>query len=295
MTDVDLRKLRYFVAVAEHLHFGRAAEELFIAQPVLSRQIRALEDEFGVRLFERDRRGTALTAAGEQLLADARPLLANADALRRRVIRADGGVETFTVGFMPGLIVTGVVRALAERHPGLVIDPIRTTWDDQTDVVHDGRVDVSVVRLPIDPRGLEVRPLYTEPRVVAMAADHPLAAKQTVGIADLAAEHLLQDPEIVPEWRDVALEWSPAARGLRADHPPVPAFRSVEEKLEYVAAGRGIIFLPLSVKAFYTRPDIAYAEVPDIAPNQVSLAWAAGRNSPLIEEFAELAAAEMPA
>src|SRR6201989_515226 len=84
MADVDLRKLRYFVAVAERMHFGRAAEALHIAQPVLSRQIKALEDELKAQLFVRDKRATALTPAGRQLLADAGPLLASADALLRR-------------------------------------------------------------------------------------------------------------------------------------------------------------------------------------------------------------------
>src|SRR5258708_31344138 len=109
--DVELRKLRSFGADAEQLHFGRAAEALHIAQPVLSRQIRALENELKAQLFVRDKRTTELTAAGRQLLADARPLLANADALRRRVGRAARGADTFTVGFMPGLIVTAAWRA----------------------------------------------------------------------------------------------------------------------------------------------------------------------------------------
>lgn len=282
MADVDLRKLRYFLAVAEQLHFGRAAEQLYIAQPVLSRQIRALEDELGVQLFVRDRRSTVLTPAGEQLLADA-PLLAGAQALRRRVLRAARGADTFTVGFMPGLIVTAPVQAMADRHPELTLELVRTTWDDQTTAIHDGRVDVSFVRLPIDAQGLSVRPLCTEPRVVVVSAEHRLAGKQTIDVADLADEHLLQDPELVSEWRDVATE-------LRIGRPDVPVFHSVEEKLEHVAAGRGIIFVPLSVMTFYTRPDIAYLEVPDIAPNQVSLAWGADRHSPLIEEFADLAA-----
>src|ERR1700761_9287 len=97
--DLDLRKLRYFVAVAEELHFGRAADRLHIAQPVLSRQIRVLEGELGTELFLRDRRGTVLTPAGEQLVDEARLLLAHADALLRRVRAAGEGVTRFTIGF----------------------------------------------------------------------------------------------------------------------------------------------------------------------------------------------------
>ena len=108
MADVDLRKLRYFVAVAERLHFGRAAQALHIAQPVLSRQIKALEDELKAQLFVRDKRATELTPAGRQLLADAGPLLASADALRRRVARAARGPGSFTVG----------VHARPDRHRG---------------------------------------------------------------------------------------------------------------------------------------------------------------------------------
>jgi DNA-binding transcriptional LysR family regulator len=151
MADVDLRKLRYFVAVAEQLHFGRAAEALHIAQPVLSRQIRALEDELKAQLFVRDKRATELTPAGRQLLADAGPLLASADALRRRVVRAARGPGSFTIGFMPGLIVTEAVRALAGRYPQLTVNVMRTNWDDQTDVLHDGRADVSYIRHPAQP------------------------------------------------------------------------------------------------------------------------------------------------
>jgi DNA-binding transcriptional LysR family regulator len=274
--DVDLRKLRYFVAVAEQLHFGRAAESLHIAQPVLSRQIRALEDELKARLFVRDRRTTELTPAGHQLLADAKPLLASADALRRRVGRAARGSETFTVGFMHGLIVTAAVRAFGARHPGLTVNVVRTTWSDQTDVVHDGRVDVSYVRLPVDRRGLAIRPLLSEPRVAVLPADHRLAGKDSIEIAELAGEHLLQDPALVPEWPGVAERSEPLAT-------------LVEEKLERVAARRGVVVFPRSTAAFYTRPDIAYVPVSDIGPSQVCLAWDSSRRSPLITEFAAIA------
>lgn len=281
--DLDLRKLRYFVAVAEELHFGRAAERLHIAQPVLSRQIRALEDELRAQLFVRTKRTTELTAAGRQLLDDARPLLASADATRRRVARAARGAKTFTIGFMPGLTVTEAVRAFGAMHPELEIELIRTTWDDQVDVLHDGRVDVSVVRLPIDQSGLTVRPLFDEPRVAMLPADHRLAGKPVVDITDLADEHLLQDPDAVPEWRDIAVE-------LRTrTAKPVPAMRSVEEKLEHVAAGHGISIVPQTVATFYQRHDVVTVPVDNLAPNTVCLAWIATRRSRLLNEFADLA------
>jgi DNA-binding transcriptional LysR family regulator len=284
MADVDLRKLRYFVAVAEQLHFGRAAEALRIAQPVLSRQIRALEDELKAQLFVRDKRATELTPAGQQLLADAGPLLASADALRRRVVPAARGPGSFTIGFMPGLIVTEAVRALAGRHPQLIVNVLRTGWDDQTDVIRDGRADVSYIRLPADQSGLQVQALLAEPRVAVLPVGHRLAGKDTISIADLADEHLLQDPGAVPEWRDIAIE-------MRTRRPrDAPVFRTVEEKLEHVAAGHGIVLLPLSTAVFYTRPGVAYSHVSDIPPNQVCLAWDATRRGRLIQDFAAIAA-----
>jgi DNA-binding transcriptional LysR family regulator len=288
MNDVDLRKLRYFVAVAEQLHFGRAAEALHIAQPVLSRQIRALEDELNAQLFVRDKRATELTPAGQQLLADAAPLLASADALRRRVTRAARGPGSFTIGFMPGLIVTQAVRALTDLHPQLTVDVLRTNWDDQTAVLHDGRADVSYIRLPVDQSGLQIQALLAEPRVAVLPAGHRLAGKDTVTIADLADEHLLQDPDAVPEWRDIATEMRDRQRHR------VPVLRTVEEKLEHVAAGNGIVLLPVSTAAFYTRPGVAYIHVSDIAPSQVCLAWDATRHSRLIRDFAAIAADHSP-
>ena len=176
--DLDLRKTRYFMAVAQELNFGRAAQVLHIAQPVLSRQIRALEAELGVQLFVRDRRHVELTAAGEALRADAAPLLASAEALRRRVGRAARDADSFTVAFMPGVIVTGAVRALAAAHPQLTVEVLRTNWANQTEVLRDGRADVSYVRLPVDQSGLKISVLFEEPRVVVVPADHRLADKQ---------------------------------------------------------------------------------------------------------------------
>lgn len=280
--DVDLRKLRYFVVVAEELHFGRAAERLHITQPVLSRQIRALEHDLRARLFDRNKQSTELTAAGRQLLEDAGPLLASAQALTLRVRRAAHQASTFTVGFMPGITVTGPVRAFSDRHPELTVKVVRTSWGDQVQAVHEGLIDVSFVRLPVDHRGLALRPLFKEPRVAVLPAHHRLAGKESIGIADLATERLLQDPDAVPEWRDL-----PDRLGVDGS---APAFRSVEEKLERVATTGGVIVLPLSTAAYYTHTDVAHVPIDDIGPNEVCLAWSTHRNSPLMPEFAEIAA-----
>jgi DNA-binding transcriptional LysR family regulator len=283
--DLDLRKIRYFMAVAQELNFGRAAQVLHIAQPVLSRQIRALEAELGVQLLVRDRRGVELTAAGEALRADAAPLLASAEALRRRVGRAAHGADSFTVAFIAGVIVTGAVRALAAAHPQLTVEVLRTSLASQTEVLRDGQADVSYVRLPVDQSGLKVSVLFDEPRVVVVPAGHRLAGKPMLHLADLAGETLLQPPDVVPEWR--ALTGDTAPRN-------VPAALAVEEKLEHVASGRGIVVLPRSTATFYQRPGITSIAVADIGPSRVALAWDATRRSRLIHEFAGFAAAHLP-
>ena len=174
---------------------------------------------------------------------------------------------------MPGLIVTEAVRALASGHPQLTVNVLRTSWDDQTAVLHDGRADVSYIRLPVNQGGLQIQALLAEPRVAVFPSGHRLAGKDTISIADLADEHLLQDPGAVPEWRDIAAE-------MRTRHRrSAPVFRTVEEKLEHVAQGQGIVLLPLSTAVFYTRPGVAYSHVSDIPPNQVCLAWDATRRS----------------
>lgn len=271
--DLDLRKLRYFVAVADRLHFGRAAEDLHIAQPALSRQIRALEQDLGAPLFTRDSHGVTLTDAGRQLLDDAGPLLASAQAVRRRVTAAARGGRRLVVGFRAGIPVIPAAREFGGRHPDVVVDVQRMEWDDQVPMLLDGRVDVGFVRLPVDETGLRLTPLYTEPLMVALPADHPLAGKEEVTEADLAGEPLIwhADPSTQPTRRPLP------DSGLRV--------RGVEEKLEHVAAGRGISFVGRSETVFYSRPDIRYVPVPDLAPDQVFIAMAASRTSPLADDF----------
>ncbi|MGW5364522.1 LysR family transcriptional regulator [Actinopolymorpha pittospori] len=283
--DLDLRKLRYFLAVAEELSFIRAADRLHIAQPVLTRQIKVLERELGVELFVRSTRGTALTPAGAAFVDDAGAVLRSATAAQRRVRQAARGGFRLTIGFMPGIRPTETVRALRERFPELHVDVVRTSWDDQVEMVLDGRIDASFVRFPIKRRGLTVIPLYAEPRVVVLPVSHPLAERETVRLADLALLDLLQNPEAVPEWRD-------ASAGLRRagdpNPPQPPRAPTVEEKLEMVAGERGIVVLPESTAQYYTRPDVTHRLVDDLTPSQVGLVYEANRSDVELRAIEEI-------
>ena len=283
--DLDLRKMRYFVAVADALHFGRAAEQLHIAQPVLSRQIRALEQDLGAALFIRDSHGVVLTDAGKQLLTDAAPLLASADAARRRVTVAARGKRRMMVGFRAGIAVAPAIQQFAIRHPDVLVDVQRIEADEQAGMLLDGRIDIGYVRLPIDEAGLRIVPLYTEPRVAVLPASHRLAGKEEVTEADLAGEPLL--------WHADASTQPTRRPHLNAGY----LVRGVDETLEHVAAGRGISFLARSATVFYTHPDVTYVPVPDLAPDQVCLAVAASHLSPVVDDFftAAQAAAEITA
>jgi DNA-binding transcriptional LysR family regulator len=258
--------VRAFVAVAERLHFRHAAEQLHIAQPALSRQIQALERQLGTRLFERDRRSVELTAAGRQFLEDAIPLLAAGEAARRRARRAARGPKRLVVGFRAGIVPTPAVKAFRREHPDVDVDVQRLEWDDQEEALLGGRVDVAYVRRPIAARGLTLIPLYTEPRLVALPDDHPLAAAPSLTERDLDGE--------------------PHLRYLQPAAGSTP-LRSVEEKLEHVAAGRGVILLPQSATRYYSRPDVVYVPVTDAEPDEVLLAYE--RRTTLVAAFARAA------
>jgi DNA-binding transcriptional LysR family regulator len=281
--DLDMRKLRYFVAVAEELNYGRAAERLHIAQPVLSRQIRAFESDLGVQLLARDSRGTRLTAAGKQLLKDARFLLAESKALRQRLFRVSEPTATVTVGVMPGLLATAAAAAFEDDDPSHRAVVVQVGWAEQVDVVRSGDVDVVYAREPIDRHGLGTAPLLEEPRDVVLPADDPLAKKKrAVRLADLASRRLLQDPATLPEWYAIA---TPEHRR------PGQMAHTVEEKLELVAAQAGFVILPRSTTAFYRRPDVRVLPIQDIGPSQVTLIWDAATDNPARDAFVSSALA----
>ena len=285
MSDLDLRRLRYFLTLADELNYGRAARQLHIAQPALSRSIKALERELGVSLFERSKSGTRLAAAGEMLHAEARALLRQAETLQRRVRAVDREGQSVTIGFMPGLIVTPVVRRLEERFAGLRVDVVRTSWTEQIDALRDGRFDAAFVHRPFDEAGLTVVNLFTEPRVAVLPGTHAGADQPVLVVADLAGDVLLQPPGVVPEWRGQAEP--PVLSGQDRD-TATPSSPTVEEKLELVASGRGLVILPESATRYYLRPDVTYRRVADLPETQVCLAVESSRQSAVLQELIEL-------
>ena len=285
-----MRKLRYFVAVAERLHFGRAAEALYITQPALSRQIRQLEQELGVPLFARNSRDVALTPAGEQLARDAPRVLAASQATVKLARRAGSGGRSLKVGFMLGTDLDPALRAFTHDHPDVDVQIKRIRWWNQTQALLDGGVDIAFVRLPIDTDGLQLVPLYSEPIRVALPADHLLAAEPAVSIADVADEPVLVYADASPAWNAV---WTLDPRPDGSHPRQGPLVRDMEEILEYVKAGRGVIFLPGAITDAFPRHEVAYVPITDVPPGQIALAWSETQSSPLVIDLARAATAEL--
>jgi DNA-binding transcriptional LysR family regulator len=279
---LDLRKLRYFVAVAEELHFGRAAERLYIAQPVLSRQIRKLEQELGTDLLVRTSRSVALTPTGLRLLDEARSLLAAAELTRRRIGEI-GATAELTIGFFTGDEFTAARNAFSAAHPDVTVNLLRIYWNDQEDVLRNGQADVAFLHLPVDHEGLELMPVRSEPRVAVLPASHPAADKPEISIAELADDPVIIQRGASPSWQAFHnVDPRPDGRRPRSG----PEARNLEEKLQHVAAGRAISFVPASLAATVAQAGIAYVPVTDVPPIQVCLAWKADIESPLVEAFA---------
>ncbi len=282
--DLDLRKLRYFVAVAERRHFGQAALALHVTQPALSRQVRQLEHDLRVELFTRSTREVALTPAGEQFLRDAKALLAAAEAAQDRARRISAGDDALIVGFMLGTDVTLALNAFSVRYPDVSVELVRLRWWTQARDILDGSVDVALVRPPLEAEGLSLLPLYPEHLTAVLPIDHARAHDTEVTLAALADDPVLEYADATETWSAV---WNadPRPDGTRPGHGP--AFHDMEELLGYVRGGRGIAFVPNSVAAAFPRSDIAYIPVADAPPGQVALAWNGSHRSQRVASFVE--------
>ena len=284
LPELDLKRLRYFVILAEELHFGRAAQRAFIAQPALSRTIKQLEDQLGVPLFTRSSRHVELTDAGRQLADDARSLLASADAMCERVLRAAEAPASLTVGFFTGdNTLGGAMREFTAVHPETVIAVRRIYWHNQTRAVLDGTVDVALVHLPIDDEGLRFELLHSEPRYAVLAADHPLADAGRVSIHDLQQDPVVLHHGASPAW-EAFHNFDPRPDGRAARRGP--EVTCLEEKLEVIATGHAISFLPESTASWLkTQSGIASILVTDMPPTEVGVAWSIEREDQVVLDF----------
>ncbi|GAA5135637.1 LysR family transcriptional regulator [Pseudonocardia adelaidensis] len=259
---MESRPLRYFVAVAEELNFARAAERLGISAPPLSRAIRKLETELGVALFERSTHSVTLTAAGAELLAEARIALDALQAAQRRAQRA-GSADPKLVLAIKADGHAGMLDAILARYeadPAARPVAIRLCeWGEQPQLLRRGEADVALVHEPFDRTGLDAEPLIAEPRIAALPATHPLAARETVTLAQLG---LAAEPVHPTAFRR---HLTPAARAHRV--------RDLSQVLTLVELGELIQVLPESVAARYSRPGIAYRPVPDAPPLTLAIAW----------------------
>jgi DNA-binding transcriptional LysR family regulator len=192
---------------------------------------------------------------------------------------------------MAGIPVTAAMGAFTQAHPDVAVELRRIEWYDQAELLLDGTVDIGYVRLPIDEKDLRLHPLYAEPRLAVLYADHPLAGQASLSILDLADDPVIVHSNAIPAW-DAFCNTDPRPDGR---HPrPGPPIRTMEEKLEHVAAGRAITFLPASAATYYRRPDIVCIPIIDIPPHPVCLAHAARGHADTVEEFIHAAATTFP-
>ncbi|TDC45368.1 LysR family transcriptional regulator [Actinomadura sp. KC345] len=277
---MELRHLRYFVAVAEHLSFSRAARHLHLAQQSLSQQIAALERDLEVRLFDRDTRGTRLTEAGRAFLPEARAVLARADAAvavaqragRGETGRLDLAFLTSTANYM----LPPVVKALRERLPGLELTTHNVQIDELVAGLRDGRFDAAFTRPPLV-ADLATRTLATEPVCAVLPAGHRLADRAELRLADLAEEDWVLSPRASwPPWHD-KYDRDFAAAGFTPR--VVQRATGVANLLGLVAAGVGVTRLALSANSV-RRTGVVFVPLADDRTETV-VAWMPTSDGPV--------------
>ena len=290
---IELRHLRYFLAVAEELNFSRAADRLHIAQPALSAQIRALEAQLGCELFTRTTRKVELTPNGKLLLKEAREIVARTDRAVAKLQAASRGERgLLRIGFAahgaaePG---SAILRRFADEYPAIETELVQaaTLVELQTQLLEDV-TDVGFVWLPLLFEGLDAQPVLSERKVIAMQSDHALAGKRTVQAHDLISEPVVAPWEIYRP--DLVQYWMGQFRpdGRRQGDPHA---LTIEESLTVVARGTGLYCMPESASRFFARPDVVFRPLLDAPPAEVAIAWATETRNPAVSSFVETARA----
>src|SRR5262245_12716579 len=282
---MDLRHFRYFIAVAEELHFGRAAARGHVAQPALSRQIRDLEDELGLRLFERDRRRVALTAAGAVFLDEVRRLLGQVDravTLARRAARGEYGA--LGIGYVPAVAYSAlpdIVRAFRRRLPEVAVRLNEMSPVQQVEALLAERVDVGFLRGPVREPALSAETVLEESLVAALPSGHPLTAHKELRLAMLAEEpFVLLARSRGPGFHDQIVALCHAA----GFSPRVVQEGSQTDTISLVASGAGVAIVPISLRVI-RRAGVVYRPLRGRPKTQLMMVWRKGAPSPVLHEF----------
>jgi DNA-binding transcriptional LysR family regulator len=282
--DFDLRVVRYFVAVAEHGHFGRAAAALHIAQPSLSRQIRGLEKQLGTTLLQRTSQGSHLSDAGEAFLTHAQTMLTTA-ARAAAHTRAAAAPHRITIGYTTNLVVGSAVRELRRRLPDAEVNVRHLEWNGAHPALLDHLVDVAVTRLPIPRDDVDVTVLYREPRALLLSRRHRLAARDAVVLEDIEGETMprVSDPVCDSYWRS-----GPRPDGWTA--PDGPVLDDAAEMFDFIAEGDAVLIVPADSRVPDLQPELTTVPLHGVEPSEVALVRRTGESSSLVTEFADCAA-----
>lgn len=289
--NIELRHLHYFVAVAEELNFGRAAERLHIAQPPLTRQIRQLEQELGVELFHRTTRRIELTEAGQVYLIEARRILAQVqESATLAQLASRGEAGQLVVGFEGSSaydIVPLAVKMFREQFSRVSLIVREMTTGDQVKALHADHISVGFVVPPLfDTRDLMVETVLLEPLIVALPRDHPQAQQSTVDLGDLKDETFIVCPRhhkcgLYDHLISVCRQSGFSPRLTQETH-------EVQSILGFVAAGLGVALLPASVRHLQ-RSQVVYRTLqPSTEELELAIAWRRENPSPMVPAFLEI-------
>jgi DNA-binding transcriptional LysR family regulator len=287
---MELRQLRYYVAVAEELHFRRAAARLHMSQPPLSQQIRQLEEELGCLLLARTRRRVELTPAGEAFLRDARAILAELDGAVATARRIDAGQSgRLRIGFVGSALVSllpGIVQRFRAARPNVEVELRERSTIEQVDGLARGLVDVGLVPLPVEEDDLHAEVLLRERTIAALPAGHPLARLRRVPLGRLAAEPFVMFPRAqAPGFHDRLIA------SLTATGSPPRIVQNATEMqtiVGLVATGIGVSLVPASVEHLALQ-GVAYRPVTGGPVVELAAITRSTEDSPVVHAFLELA------
>lgn len=286
---MELRHLRYFVAVAEELNFSRAAQRLHIAQPPLSQQIRDLEEELGVTLFERTKRRVELTVPGEIFLDKVRQAIEQVEQAVAAVQRASRGeLGRLSIGFNSSAtysILPAFLRAFRERCPDAELDLQELTTHQQLVRLHQRQIDVGILYLPIETEALNVMSVLKEVMVVAIPETHPLAALSQVSIRLLNRDLFIVPPPVLGGGLHSQIMQFFQQTGFS----PTIAQQATQLQtiISLVAGGVGVALVPASMQNLQ-RSGVVYRSLQELTPEvEIALAWRQHDHSPVLCKFIE--------